>query len=132
MALPGLLLTVLAGPTVPLPLPEPVLSRLRSVKVTETDSERSAFSLTLDAGRSGPPAAFDNPLLTDSPLRPGARVVLVVTLGRGAHRALIDGIVTEPRAHPRRPAGQRDARRQPARTSPTCSTWRSATSSTPR
>ena len=37
MALPGLRLTVLAGPTVPTPLPEPVLSRLRSVKVTETD-----------------------------------------------------------------------------------------------
>ena len=100
MALPGLLLTVLAGPTVPVPLPEPVLSRLRSVKVTETDSERSAFSLTLDAGRSGPLAAFDNPLLADSPLQPGARVVLVVTPG-AVPTVLFDGIVTETRAHPR-------------------------------
>ena len=33
----GLLLTVLAGPTVPVPLPAPVLARLRSVTVTETD-----------------------------------------------------------------------------------------------
>lgn len=94
MALPGLLLTVLAGPTVPTPLPEPVLSRLRSAKVTETDGERSAFSLTLDAGRSGPLAAFDNPLLVDSPLQPGARVVLVVTPG-AVPTVLFDGIVTE-------------------------------------
>ena len=60
MALSGLLLTVLAGGTLPVPLPEPVLSRLRGVTVTETDSERSAFTLTLDASRSGPLAAFDN------------------------------------------------------------------------
>ncbi|MBI4939650.1 MAG: hypothetical protein HY830_02750 [Actinobacteria bacterium] len=94
MALPGLLLTVLAGRTVPTPLPEPVLSRLRSAKVTETDSERSAFSLSLDAGRSGPLAAFDNPLLTSSPLQVGARVALVVTLG-AVPTVLFDGIVTQ-------------------------------------
>jgi hypothetical protein len=94
MALPGLLLTVLAGATVPVPLPEPVVSRLRSVKVTETDSERSAFSLSLDAGRSGPLAAFDNPLLTGSPLQVGARVVLLVTLG-AVPTVLFDGIVTQ-------------------------------------
>lgn len=94
MALPGLLLTVLAGRTVPTPLPEPVLARLRSAKVTETDSERSAFSLSLDAGRSGPLAAFDNPLLTSSPLQVGARVALVVTLG-AVPTVLFDGIVTQ-------------------------------------
>lgn len=94
MALPGLLLTVLAGATVPTPLPEPVLSRLRSATVTETDSQRSAFTLTLDAGRSGPLAAFDNPLITDSPLQVGARVVLLVTLG-SVPTVLFDGVVTE-------------------------------------
>ena len=85
---------MLAGRTVPTPLPEPVLTRLRSVKVTETDSERSAFSLSLDAGRSGPLAAFDNPLLSDSPLQVGARVVLMVTLG-AVPIVLFDGIVTQ-------------------------------------
>ncbi len=93
MALPGLLLTVLAGRTVPLPLPEPVTARVRSVKVTESDEERSAFTLVLDAGRSGPAAAVDSPLLRDSPLSAGSRVVLVVTVG-AVPMILMDGIVT--------------------------------------
>jgi len=99
MALSGLLLTVLAGGTLPVPLPEPVLSRLRGITVTETDSERSAFTLTLDAARSGPLAAFDNPLLADSPLQVGARVVLVVTLG-AVPTVLFDGIVTQTELKP--------------------------------
>ena len=59
----GVRLSVMAGKTIPLPLPEPVVSRLRSVKVTETDTQRSAFTLVFDAGRSGPAAAFDVPLM---------------------------------------------------------------------
>jgi hypothetical protein len=93
VSLVGLLLTVLAGRTVPLPLPEPVTSRLRSAVVTETDEERSVFTLTFDAGRSGPTAAFDSPMMTDSPLTSGARVVLVVTVGV-VPTVLMDGIVT--------------------------------------
>lgn len=90
----GARLTVLAGPTVPVPLPASVTTRLRSAHVTETDEERSAFSLVLDAGRSGPAAALDTELLTTSPLRAGARVVLVVTFGV-VPTVLMDGIVTQ-------------------------------------
>lgn len=93
MALLGLLLTVLAGPTVPVPLPEPVTSRVRSATVTESDGERSAFTIVLDAGRSGPTAALDSPLLIGSPLTAGARVALVVTFG-AVPLVLMDGIVT--------------------------------------
>ena len=89
----GIRLSVLAGPTVPVPLPADTTARLRSVQVTETDEERSVFTLTLDGGRSGPTGALDAPLLTGSPLGVGARVVLVVTAGV-VPTILMDGIVT--------------------------------------
>jgi len=94
MSLLGVHLTVLAGATVPTPLPPDVTSRLRSVTVTESDEARSAFTITLDAGRSGPTAVFDTPLLTTSPLRANARVVLLLTMG-ALPQVLLDGIVTE-------------------------------------
>lgn len=93
MGMPSLTLTVLAGRTAPVPVPEPVISRLRSVKVTENDSERSAFSIVMDAGRSGPLAALDSPLLSDPTFAAGTRVVLLVTLG-AVPTVLLDGIVT--------------------------------------
>ena len=77
----------------PLPVPEPLVSRVQSVTITETDSERSAFSIVLDAGRSGPLAALDSPLVADPTFAMGARVVLMVTLG-AVPTVLMDGIVT--------------------------------------
>ena len=92
MGAPGILVSILAGPTVPLPLPATFAARWRSARVTETDEERSAFTLTFDAGRSGPGAALDSPMMT-SPVVTGARVVLVVTFGV-VPSVLMDGIVT--------------------------------------
>ena len=92
MAAPGLRLSILAGPTVPLPLPAAFTTRWRSARVTESDEERSAFTLTFDAGRSGPGAAADSPMLT-SPVVTGARVVLMVAFGV-VPSVLMDGIVT--------------------------------------
>jgi hypothetical protein len=88
----GVRLTVLAGPTIPLPLPAPIAARLTSARVTETDENRSVFTVTFDAGRSGPGAALDTPMLS-SPVNAGARVALVVTVGVLPH-LLMDGIVT--------------------------------------
>lgn len=93
MAAPGVHLSVLAGPTIPVPLPPVETSRLRSVRVTETDDERSVFTLTFDAGRGGAVAGFDAPLLAGSPVEVGARIVLVVTAGV-LPTVLMDGIVT--------------------------------------
>jgi hypothetical protein len=94
MPVPGLRLTVLAGATIPVPLPADLTARLRSVRLRESDEERSAFTLTFDAGRSGPLAALDTPALQGSPVSAFARVVVVLTLGV-VPRVLIDGIVTE-------------------------------------
>ncbi|MFJ2865891.1 hypothetical protein [Kitasatospora sp. NPDC087314] len=93
MALSSLRLTVLVGATLPVPLPAGLTARLRSVRVLETDDRRSAFALAFDAGRSGPFALRDTPVLEAGPIRPFARVVLVVTIG-ALPRVLFDGIVT--------------------------------------
>ena len=90
----GVRLSVMAGKTIPIPLPEPIVSRLRSVKVTETDTQRSAFTLVFDAGRSGPAAAFDVPLMAGGAIGPGLRVVVSVWFGAWP-TVLMDGIVSD-------------------------------------
>lgn len=90
----GVRLTVLAGATVPRPLLPDAAARLRQAVVTETDDARSAFTLTFDAGRTGPLAFLDTPLLLDPPVRVNHRVCLVVTLG-AVPTVLFDGIATE-------------------------------------
>lgn len=92
----GVRLTVLAGPTLPLPLPAPLTERLRSVEVTESDHKRSVFTLTFDAGRSG---ALDRAGAVGSPLVAFARVVVMVTWG-AIPKVLSDGIVTETELDP--------------------------------
>ena len=95
----GTHLTVLAGPTVPLPLPAPLAARLVSVASRETDAERSAFSLTFDAGRSGPADLMDSPLLVYPGLFTGSRVSVVVTVN-AMPQVMVDGFVTEVRYQP--------------------------------
>ncbi|MEU5948401.1 hypothetical protein ABZ793_22965 [Micromonospora sp. NPDC047465] len=87
------LLRVFAGPVLPVPLPPELTSRLRSVVVSERENDRSGFTLTFDAGRSGPGAALDTPVLQRAPITPFARVSVVVTFG-AVSRVLVDGIVT--------------------------------------
>ena len=99
MPAPGLLLTVLAGATIPVPLPFDLTARLRSVRLQESDEERSAFTLTFDAGRAGPLAALDTPVMQGSPISTFARVVVILTFGV-LPRVLLDGIVTEVQLSP--------------------------------
>ncbi len=94
MALSGVLLTVLSGATVPLPVPPDMVAAIRSVTVTETDKERSAFTLVVDAGRSGPLAMLGAPVLSDPSFALGNRIVLVLTTG-AVPQVLMDGIVTQ-------------------------------------
>ena len=87
----GLRLTVLAGATVPAPLPAALTARLRKVTVTESDTARGAFTLELDAGRTGPLPDVPG---TTGPLAPLRRVVVVLTFG-AVPVVLCDGVVTE-------------------------------------
>ena len=86
-------LSLYAGPTQPRPLDGDLTARLRSVRVTETDTERSVFTLSFDAGR-GPSAEDDFPSLRDGPLTCGSRVSVVVSFGATA-TVLADGFVAE-------------------------------------
>ncbi len=95
----GTHLTVLAGPTVPLPLPAPLAARLISVASRETDAERSAFSLTFDAGRSGPAELMDSPLLVYPGLATGSRVSVVVTVN-AVPQVMVDGFITQVQHQP--------------------------------
>ncbi|MGW1245218.1 hypothetical protein [Streptomyces bobili] len=88
----GLRLTVLAGASIPAPLPPDLTARLLSVRVQENDGPRSLFTLTFDAGRSGPIAALDTPVLRP-PIAPFARVIIVLTFAALPH-VLFDGIIT--------------------------------------
>lgn len=91
MALLGTNLTLLIGPTVPVPAPSGLVEHLDEVEVTTSDSERSGFRLGFDAGRSGLADLVDFRLM--SQLRPSYRVILVVTFS-GMPRVLMDGVIT--------------------------------------
>jgi hypothetical protein len=93
MALLGVTLTLLIGPTVPVPAPPLLIENLERVEVTTSDSAQSGFQLVFAAGRSGLADSVDFPLLTIPLLRPFSRVVLVVAFS-GVPQVLMDGIIT--------------------------------------
>ena len=77
----GVRLMVLAGPTVPVPLPRQLAERVVEVSAHESDSARSGFRITLDAGRGGPAELADSIVHTSPQLRVGARVSVVLIVG---------------------------------------------------
>lgn len=95
----GAHLTLLIGPTVPVPAPSALTEALDSVQVTHNDTARSGFQLTFKVGRSGPSDLVDYPLLRNPLLRPFNRVILVVQLNTTA-RVLMDGFITRQQLSP--------------------------------
>lgn len=93
MSLQNALLTLLIGPVIPIPAPLLITEALQSVEVTHDDKGRSGFQLTFEAGRSGPLALLDSPLLMSPLLKPFCRVVIIVTLN-AMPSVLMDGIIT--------------------------------------
>ena len=107
MALLGLHLTLLLGPTVAVPAPPTVIEHLQSVEVTHSDEGRSGFQIVFGSGRSGPAGLLDHPLLTLPLLRPFNRVILIVTFN-AVPRVLMDGIITDQQLLPsNEPGGSR-------------------------
>jgi hypothetical protein len=99
MPLLGSNLTLLIGPTVPVPAPPELAEALKSVEVTHQDQGRSGFQLAFQAGRAGASGLVDYRVLLEPLLRPFARVILVVTFG-GVPQVLMDGIVTHQQHSP--------------------------------
>ena len=99
MNLLGIHLTMLIGPTVPVPAPPMLTEALQSVEVTHSDEWRSGFQITFQIGRSGPSDLLDYPLLSKPLLRPCNRVILIVIFN-ATPRILMDGIITNHQLSP--------------------------------
>ena len=93
MSLLGTQLTLLIGPTIPVPAPFTFLEALDNVAVTHSDGGRSGFQITFRAGRSKTDL-LDYELLSNPLLRPFNRVILVVTFG-AIPQVLMDGMITD-------------------------------------
>lgn len=99
MNIPSIHLTMLIGPTVPVPAPSLLTEALQSVEVTHSDEERSGFQITFQVGRSGPFDLLDYSLLSNPLLKPCNRVILIVTFN-AVPRVLMDGIITNQQLSP--------------------------------
>jgi hypothetical protein len=95
----GVNLTLLVGPTVPLPATPDIAEALQSVSVTQNDQGRSGFQLVLQVGRAGPTDLLDYALLLNPLLRPFNRVIVMV-LFNALPRVLIDGLITNQQFSP--------------------------------
>jgi hypothetical protein len=100
--LKGVYLTLMIGPTVPVPAPQPVMEALKSVQVNSSRG-RSGFQLTFTVGKLSPlqtamlPAGYFDPIIT--------RVVIIATMN-GLPRVLMDGIITRQEVTPSNEPGQ--------------------------
>jgi len=91
--IPGITLSLMMGPGVPLPAPREVVAALQSVKViSETSATQSGFELVFAVMKNSPLASLF--LLGGGSVLPIFRVLLVATLG-GTPEPLIDGVVTQ-------------------------------------
>lgn len=89
----GVRLSLLIGPTLPLPVTPDVAEAVQSVSVTQSDEGRSGFQIALQVGRAGPTDLLDYRLLMNPLLAPFNRVILTV-LFEAMPQVLIDGIIT--------------------------------------
>ena len=100
--LSGVHLTLLIGPLVPVPAPQPVMDALQSAQVT-SGKDRSGFQLTFAVSKKSPllnvmlPAGFFDPMIT--------RVIIIATVN-GFPNVLMDGIVTRQELTPSSEPGQ--------------------------
>lgn len=94
-------MTVLMGPGIPVPLPQPVTEALQRVEVNSS-LDRSGFQLTFTLGKTSPlqaalVAGYFDPMIT--------RVVIIVTF-MGTPQVLMDGIITRQELSPSSEAGR--------------------------
>ena len=98
----GVLLTLMIGPSLPVPAPQPVVEALQSVQVNSA-RERTGFQLTFTVSKTSLlqmvllPAGFFDPIIT--------RVVIIVTMN-GMPQVLADGIVTRQEMTPSNEPGK--------------------------
>lgn len=95
----GVNLSLLIGPTVPIPATPDIAEAVQSVSVTHNDEGRSGFQIVLQVGRAGPTDLLDYRLLLNPLLQPFNRVILTVLFGP-VPQVLTDGIITNQQFSP--------------------------------
>lgn len=95
----GVNLTMLIGANVPKPAPRMLTEAFQKVEVTHNDEQTSAFQITFQVGRSGKNDQKDDQLINNPLIKPGNRVILIVTFNASA-RVLMDGIITHQQFSP--------------------------------
>jgi len=95
-------LTLLIGPTVPLPAPRPVVEALTSAQVTVSSGQQSGFQLTFGLSKK---SLLQNVLLPAGYFDPTMRVILMVTV-KGIPYVLMDGVITQQQLTPSNEPGQ--------------------------
>jgi hypothetical protein len=98
LSLLGLHFNLQIGPTVPVPVPEAIISAVQSVEVTHKDDGRSGFQIVLSL-RRGPADYQDYALLQDPLIEVGNRVVMGLTVA-GVPSVLFDGFITNQQFKP--------------------------------
>ena len=89
----GNFLSVLIGPTVPVPAPQALTKSLEQVSVQLSDEGRSVFQMGFRIGRDHTLGIVDYPHVLEQLVRPGYRVVLTSVIDAVPH-VLVDGIIT--------------------------------------
>jgi len=89
----GVHLSLLIGPTLPLPATPDIAEAVQSVSVTQADEGRSGFQIVLQVGRAGPTDMLDYRLMLNPLLAPFNRVILTMMF-EAVPEVLIDGIIT--------------------------------------
>lgn len=99
MSLLGIRLTLMAGPTVAVPVSPDVILALRTIEVVHKDDGQSGFSVTFQIGRGGPMDLLDYRLVANPLLKPFNRLVVLVTVGV-VPQVLMDGIIARQEVAP--------------------------------
>jgi hypothetical protein len=96
-------MTLLIGPTVPVPAPQVVMDALSGVEVMSRAGQRGGFRLTFNVSNRSPLHTIL--LLSGGSLSPLMRAIIVATV-RGAPEVLMDGVITHHAVTPGSQAGQ--------------------------
>jgi hypothetical protein len=95
-------LTLLMGPTIPLPTPQPVIDALQSAQITIASDQRSGFQLVFSMSRE---SQLTRVLHPSGYFDPNIRVVVVATIN-GVPNVLIDGIIIRQEMSPSNELGK--------------------------
>jgi hypothetical protein len=100
--LKGFYLTLMMGPVIAVPVPQPLTDALMSVQVTTTDGQRSGFQLTFAVSKK---SLINTTLLPAGFFDPLVRVIIVATVN-GIPDVLMDGVITRQEITPSSVPGQ--------------------------